>query len=630
MPFYKNMTETQAKPRLVFFQYKYERLAPFLLMHQREHVDCLSQFFDVTIIQNDCDYREVCDTYEPDLVMFESGVPFGSCKRPAVQNLRACPQVLKVGFLHADGFGEGRTGFLSDMDHWGIETFFTIATTAADHTPAIAGRLFVWPNFVNPKLYRDYGQTKSIDVLFTGNKNTLYPWRRRIVGMVPTHYPSVICSHPGYSPQKTSDRIIVGESYARMLNSAWLVPACGTVAKEIVRKHFEVPACRSCLVTERSAALEVAGFVDMKNCVFADENDVVEKLGYLLEHHEELQAIIDAGHELVHSRHTMKNRDQVLQWYRLNKNLESNKKIIQTNPFEPLQIVNSSSGRETMHIHSNGELVSLLREANSLLWRGEYARAEHRYMQCVTYYRYMPEPLLGLTLCSLFQGAPKAAMKFILKPLEATLAEYKAIDPDPVEWAYFIVVLLCLGKLREAAKRSREFQWLHHPELDRVRWIVNVLLTHTPMRFVTPNEPRPYRLTVHQLPSRDVKEWVDHLVTTLRICGQEELAQEVDRLTSPEPRVANGGEAVAAGHVSGPFVDEAELRRESLRKSPFVFFRTDASGFFSRRLLYRNTALRLRQAAKIILRGAVGILEWLVPRSKDDFANAIHAPRVGD
>src|SRR5258708_902923 len=310
--------EIQAKPRLVFFQYKYERLAPFLLLHQREHVACLSQFFDVTVIQHNCDYRQVCDTYEPDLVMFESGVPFDSCKRPSVQNLRACPQVPKLGFLNADGFGEGRTGFLSDMDHWGIETFFAISVTAAEHTPAVAAKVFVWPNFANSELYRDYGETKNFDVLFSGNKNSLYPWRRKIVRIVPRYYPSVVCAHPGYGAGKMSAKVMVGEPYARMLNSSWMVPACGTVAKDIVRKHFEVPACRSCLVSEQSAGLEAAGFVDMKNCVFGDENDVLEKLGYLLERLNELEAVIDAGYELVHARHTMKHRDQVLQWYSLN------------------------------------------------------------------------------------------------------------------------------------------------------------------------------------------------------------------------------------------------------------------------------------------------------------------------
>lgn len=590
------MSASQYKPKLVFFQYKYERLAPFLLLHQREHVDCLAQFFDVTVIQHDCDYQQVCDKYQPELVMFESGVPFNTCTRPVVKNVRSNPQVPKVGFLHADGFGEGRTGFLSDMEHWGIETFFTIATTAAEHTPALADKFIVWPNFVNPQLHRDYGQAKTIDILFTGNKNNLYPWRRKMVELLPKYYPSVINVHPGYIPDKETRNMVVGESYARMLNSAWMVPACGAVAKEIVRKHFEVPASRSCLVTEQSAALETAGFVDMKNCVFVDENNAVEKIGYLLEHREELQTITDAGHQLVHSRHTIKHRDQVLQWFLLTREIKPGQKIIQTNPFEPLQVVELSSGRESIHVRTNGGFVSLLHEGGELLWRREYAKAEQKYAGCSSYYRFMPEPLLGLALCKLFQGNAASAMKVLSEPLEATLADYKSIDPDPVEWACFIITLLCQGKVREAARRSKEFEWLRHPELDRVRWILGAL-DSKPRNFEFPAKPKKYRLTVHQMPARNFEQWTRDLVTMLNACGQQALARKVNALES-EIAVAEWAAIPAAETI----VDEAKLRSAWAGRVPLIYCRTDARGLFNRRRLYSSSVAKMRKVAKTLLR----------------------------
>ena len=107
-------------------------------------------------------------------------------------------------------------------------------------------------------------KSKNIPVLFTGNKNALYPWRQQILRLVSKNYPSLICPHPGYSPLISAPHLMVGEPYARMLNASFFVPACGTVAREVIRKHFEIPACRSCLVTQRSAGLEAAGFVDME------------------------------------------------------------------------------------------------------------------------------------------------------------------------------------------------------------------------------------------------------------------------------------------------------------------------------------------------------------------------------
>src|SRR4051794_8951498 len=134
------------KPKLVFFQYKYdERLPQFLLIHKHEHVKCLAHFFDVSVIARDCDYAQVCDEYQPDLALFESGVNHATCRKLQIRNVHARPNVLKAGLHHGDGFCNARAGFLADMEDWGIETFFSIATTAAEHTPEIADRLFTWP-----------------------------------------------------------------------------------------------------------------------------------------------------------------------------------------------------------------------------------------------------------------------------------------------------------------------------------------------------------------------------------------------------------------------------------------------------------------------------------------------------
>jgi len=40
--------QSAPKPRLVFFQYTHDGLPEFLVQHARDHVDCLSEFFDTT------------------------------------------------------------------------------------------------------------------------------------------------------------------------------------------------------------------------------------------------------------------------------------------------------------------------------------------------------------------------------------------------------------------------------------------------------------------------------------------------------------------------------------------------------------------------------------------------------
>jgi hypothetical protein len=268
------MDHKPPKPKLLFFQYQYKDLPEFLTMHRLHQVKCLSEFFEVVVFQDSCDYRRVCDQHEPDLALFEmlSGADLLKAGRLEIGNASACQDIPKLALFNADAWCEARAGFISDMEHLGIETALSISTTAAEHIPELADKLFVWPNFIDAGMYRDYGQFKVIPVFFTGAMSTPnYIWRRKIQNAVADCYPSLLSPHRGYLRQSRVGQMMYGEPYARAINASWFVPTCGTVAKEVIRKHFEIPGCKACLVTERSAALESAGFVDMQNCVFAEE-----------------------------------------------------------------------------------------------------------------------------------------------------------------------------------------------------------------------------------------------------------------------------------------------------------------------------------------------------------------------
>jgi hypothetical protein len=569
------------KPKLLFFQCKYDaRLPKFVLSHQREHVKCLSQFFNVVVIDHDCDYQEVCDNHRPDLTLFESGIEYAaSSRRPKITNSRVYPHIPKIGFLHSDAFAAGRAGFLSDMDHLGIETFFAIASAAAENTPAISDSLFTWPNFIDPDIYRDYGLWKSIPVLFTGNTTALYPWRQRMVKLISKNYPSLICLHPGFDPQKAQSQFIVGEPYARMLNSSLIVPSCGTLAKEVVRKHFEIPACNACLVTEPSRTLDAAGFVDMVNCVFAEEHDVLDKLSFLFDNADAREKIVRAGFELVHRRHTIRQRDQILQWYELNKQILPHQKIVQPGPFEPLQLADRSSGRGSSTLAPNGLHLYLLRQGDALLWQHDIGGAERCYLRCAQHIPWMPEPKFRIALCNLYKGKPKIALSLIGELIQFTLAEYGAIDPDPVEWAYLIVATICLGKLGEAIKRANQFGWLHHPELDRARRVVMFLSDRRILFRSEGGQFERLRRSIHQLPQRNDKEWLITLCRILAVCNQRDFAE---RLSNYLDR--NGG-ALEDERLSG---SQRDPIRQECRANGTVCS-NDAGGeiaYFRRRLRY--------------------------------------------
>jgi hypothetical protein len=409
------------------------------------------------------------------------------------------------------------------MERWGIETFFSISVTTAEYTPGIAEKLFVWPNFIDSDICHDYGQLKVVPVLFNGSMISLYPWRQKVYKKVSERYPAMTFPHFGY--ENHSPLMIHGEQYARTINTAWFVPSCGTVAKEIVRKHFEIPGCKSCLITERTPSLDAAGFVDMRNCVFADENDVLDKMNYLFKNEDELEQIITAGYDLVHSKHTLRQRDQIFQWFELYRQLKPNQKIVQAGPFELLRIVEVASGISNKHIISGGPCAVLLRRADEKLWVGHYDQAEALYLECLAFIGWMSEPKLKLTVLNLFQGKPDLALKWISEPIENTLGSYNYLDPDPIEWAYFIIALLCKGDIHEAIIRANQFPSLCHPELDRIRWVVHFLQNEHQKHALSDSLLLRPRHSIHQLPQSGFVDWVKKLCLMLTACDQANIAE---------------------------------------------------------------------------------------------------------
>lgn len=522
--------ESTIRPKLIFFRFKYDQtLADFVLLHRQQHVKCLSEFFDVTVVNEDCDYQQVCDQYEPDLTLFESGVNNTDIHRLNIRNTHAHPGIPKIGLHNGDSWCEAREGFLSDMEQWGIGTFFSISTTIAAHMPEITENLFVWSNFIDADIHRDYKLPKTTPVLITGGVSPLYPWRQKVNKTLTQHFPTLICPHGGYT--RSTQLMFYGEQYARLINTSYFAPTCGTLAKEVLRKHFEIPASKACLVTEKSSALEAAGFIDMHNCVFADEQNVLDKLDYLFSEQDRLERIIDAGYELVHSCHTLKQRDQMFQWFDLHKKLRTNQKITQSNPFGPLKIVEKSSRANSISFAFDGSDLSLMHEGDRKFWAGKYEEAENLYIKCFNHMSRKPEIKFKLALCSLHKGDAKMALDWIAQPIQYTLGVYKASSPDPVEWAYLVVSLLCLGKLDEAQQHINHFPMLSHPELNRTRWVVNLLKYGEETVHLMQDEDRKDQskchYSIHQFPPTNFNEWIERLYRMLRACGQPEWAENL-------------------------------------------------------------------------------------------------------
>lgn len=515
-----------SKPTLIFFQFEYgSRVPTFLHIHREEHVQCLEHFFDVKVIRHDCDYQEICDKYEPDLALFETGVEILDARRLQIRNLVRSRDVPRLAFLHADGCSELRPAILADLHAWDIDAYFTISCCAHEHMEPIARNLFLWPNFIDPSIHRDYGLKKTIPVMLSGSQSPRYPWRREVFKQVAERFPTLFLGHRGWLIDKSFPQMLTGVSYARMINASMVAPSCGTVVRDLVRKHLEIPGSKSCLVTEDTPALRAAGFEDMVNCVFADGRDVLDKLGYLFAHPGTLEAITLRGYDLVHARHRIGARDQIFQWYTLNRSRRPSERIVQPTPFGPLTLVDESAPVQNVVLRSGAIHLQHLAEGNEALAASQLEPARVSFDKVLSYLIEFPEAKLGMVKISLATGDPMRALWWLLGPLRCSLMRYQAEAPDPVEWAWLIVCLLCQGKLKAARRRAGQYAELEHEELDLVRRAVTVLTD--PLAAVSADAPaRGASLSIHPTPSRTLPEFLESLADLLVACRQAELARQ--------------------------------------------------------------------------------------------------------
>ena len=568
------------RPRLVFFQWDHApNLAgsTYLLLHMQAHVRCLSTHFDVTVINRDCDFAEVCDWHEPDLVLFEAGYRSHGSRRIRVDNTAANPGVPRLGLHNGDPWCDRRAGFLSDMDRWGIETFFSICTLTPSYTPSVADRMFVWPNFIDPEMFRDHGERKRHQVFLTGQAGSLYPWRQAVFPRLAARYDCLVSGAAAYGgPNQVGQ--LVGEDYARALNASLVVPTCGTLAGEVVRKHFEIPASLSCLVTERTPALEAAGFVDGETCVFAAPDEVEDRLDALFADPEELRRITEAGHRLVMARHTLRHRPQIHQWLMLSRTLAPGQKIIQPGPFEALTVVDRRSGAISGQIAAVGLDRRLIRQADALAAGGHLAAAGTRIAACLERVPYHPEARLRQALLVLAGGDAAAAQGMMARIVEVTTLLYGAADPDPTEWAMYLLTLVCEDRVGEARQLLDRYPRAWGGEMDRVARLLDRL---DPAGARPAAGVRHPRASVHAAIDSDAA-WFAWVAGVLAANGQGALAARLGADAPPAISTAHANRALGLAAALDRMLDRIGLDPTGGRVPP-------GPGF----AFPRQTALRL-------------------------------------
>jgi len=515
-------------PVLVFFKWRFpeERLAPFVLANKRLTQKMLAPFFRVVVEEGDCDLAEVCDRHQPDILLFESGSGTLPFQRPRIANVRANPEVPRIGILESDPHSGSRSVFIADMERWGVETFFSRMTPMPEYFTEIADRLYLAPWHADTEVFRDWGLEKTTDVALTGGCSHVYPWREKIFPLLAERFLTTRVVHGGYS-KEWAGHMPWGRDYSRLLNTARFSASCGTAWKIMVKKHLEIPASRCCLVAEDTASLAAAGFRDMENCVLGDERDIPDKMAALMADPGRLEEITGAGYSLVRERHLAEHRPQVSQWLELSRRLGPGERIVQENPFSDLRVAPADSGLGNTPLSNNPEDRLYLEQGRALLRRGDFRGASRLFGQALNLAWHMPEANLGMALADLLAGRPDSAFERLKITLKWCMKQYRSHQPNPVEWAWMIVVSLCRGRDVAALSMSRKYPDLRHEELERARAVVALLLdgAHGLEEKLLPSRPACIHAPVYE----DALAWWGAAASMLDACGRSEMAASLRR-----------------------------------------------------------------------------------------------------
>ncbi|MEI5672949.1 MULTISPECIES: glycosyltransferase [unclassified Nocardioides] len=410
-----------ARPTLLHLRTGTAHLPAFVRGHLADQRRCLEQWFRVVVVEGDADYAALVDRHEPALALLESGVYTAP---RTITGLAARPEVPRLGFLHADAYCPTRARAIADFDHWEVEQVLTTSVSMAAYTPALAERLVVWPNFVVPSGDDPLPPAgRPVPVLMTGSHAAHYPWRVAVAreleqaGIATRRTP-----HAGWFDRAADARMVSGAAYVAELESSQVVPACGSIARDLVRKHLEVPAAGALLVAEPSAALAAAGFRDGVNCVLAEPREAVRRTRDLLEEPDELARLAAAGRALVLERHTAAQRDQVRQWHDLRRQ-HPGARIGHRGPFLPLEV-----GTQAPTLAADGRDRILLAEAGELRRGGRVAEAEVRALRAANLHPAI-EPLAELARCRLAVGRAASAADVAARGVEMSTSI--GGEPDP-------------------------------------------------------------------------------------------------------------------------------------------------------------------------------------------------------
>jgi hypothetical protein len=501
-----------SRPRLLYFNGPWDYLGERLVTSYIEPFRrLLEQDFEVISLEGNRNFADEVKQHRPDVVLFHTGTESPLEREVSITHTDAFPELPRMGYVFRDPVSPSRLGPMNRLRAWGANQVFTDFRASDCPTPLFANSIYL-PWWIDDRVFRDYGEEKTLPITLTGTgwvSKQFYTWRQPIFLQLLPRLP--VYHVPAFETHQKQDAYI-GESYARLLNRSSLSAGCGSASRYLTLKLLEIPAARCCLLTEETEVLKAIGFRHGVNCVFADASNVVSRVQELLDNPGRLQAITDAGFQLVHSQHTQRNRRVFAEWFRLWQSKAAGETIVQVGPFEPLRILAEGECRPPVTFPEENPMTAALKTAYTLVEQKRWAEAMPHFEWVLNVVPYVAEARLGAAICELHQHKFSSALAHLeyIAYIQFKLSAYKR--PDPVSLALQLLVLVRSGDLKKVGDLLVATSGMRHPALNAFRWMLarryTALRHKLPVSLSGEGDEAQNSESLHWLPPRKFSGWV--------------------------------------------------------------------------------------------------------------------------
>jgi len=452
-------------------------------VHERMRIAYLEPFralldkdFDVEEQSGAVDLAKACDQVQPDLIVFNGGIENESNRPlPGHTSLETDAGIPRIGLLLNDLYGISRVRSWEYLQDCGCDAFFAVYNYADNGIPELSEKCYYIPFWLREDLFQDYGLQKVVPVGLYGagfiDFRRHYPWRMAIAKKLLGTFPCFTSNRPdAYS--KSS---FIGRDYAQLLNRTQLAFACGAITRAFTRKHLEICGARSALFCEETPILRSLGFRDGVNCIFVDADNVVDQVEAYLTDDAARETLTEAGYRFVRDRHSIKQRNQIIEWYRLrSRQSPDESRIVQTSPVDPL-ILRPGGKNPAPGWDERNPLEKIVDEAYRQLLAGSVDQAIQHFQRVTGGLPGHVESRTGEVICLMILGRKKEALQ-CLRQLRGWLTrQFGTSRSEPVLESLHALLLFADGHHRAEIATVWQPGLKAHPVVDLVRKKMNVV-----------------------------------------------------------------------------------------------------------------------------------------------------------